>query len=80
MPAADSVDATRCPLCGGDNRCAIEIGHATGQPQPPCWCMDTRIEPALIARAARLAPQAAGKACICARCAMAAALAKGETS
>ena len=31
-------DPTRCPLCGGDNRCAMEIQRETGEPQPPCWC------------------------------------------
>ncbi len=81
MPEIVPIDATRCPLCGGDNRCAVEVEHATGQPQPPCWCMDTPIDAALIDRVAQEAPQASGKACICARCALAAAsasLAKEE--
>ena len=26
-----SPDPTRCPLCGGDNRCAMEVERATGQ-------------------------------------------------
>ena len=44
---------TRCPLCGGDNRCAMEVERASGQP------------PDLLAR---LPAEAAGKACICATC------------
>ena len=81
-PAADAplaLDATRCPLCGADNRCAIEVEQATGQAQPPCWCMSTPIDPALIRQVARQAPQASGKACICARCALAAAAAATKT-
>ncbi|MDM0044871.1 cysteine-rich CWC family protein [Variovorax dokdonensis] len=74
MPAAADVDPTRCPLCGGDNRCAVEVERATGQAQPPCWCMSTPIDAALIEQVARQAPQASGKACICARCALAGAL------
>jgi hypothetical protein len=68
------VDATRCPLCGGDNRCAIELEHETGRKQPPCWCMDGNFTPALLAR---IPVQARGQACICARC-MAQALAQEQ--
>lgn len=61
----DTTAPNRCPLCGGDNRCAMEIERATGLPQPPCWCTTQRFAPDLLAR---LPEQAAGKACICARC------------
>ena len=64
------VDATRCPLCGGDNRCAMEIQKATGQPQPPCWCVDERFTPELLAR---VPAPARGGACICMACVRAAA-------
>ena len=60
-----TVDPTRCPLCGGDNRCAMEIERATGQAQPPCWCLSVPFAPELLAR---LPAQAEGLACICARC------------
>ena len=60
-----TVDPTRCPLCGGDNRCAMEIERATGQAQPPCWCLSVSFAPELLAR---LPAQAEGLACICARC------------
>ena len=58
-------DPTRCPLCGGDNRCAMELARASGEAQPPCWCVDTRFPPDLLQR---LPPEAAGQACICAAC------------
>lgn len=58
-------DPTRCPLCGADNRCAMEIERATGEPQPPCWCTTQRFPSDLLAR---LPSEAAGKACICANC------------
>ena len=38
------------PLCGGDNRCAVEIEKATGEPQPPCWCVSETFSPELLAR------------------------------
>lgn len=65
MQTTPTSDPTRCPLCGGDNRCAMELERATGQTQPPCWCVDTAFPPGLLAR---LPPEAEGKACICAAC------------
>ncbi|MET3442297.1 hypothetical protein ABIC94_003081 [Variovorax paradoxus] len=62
----DTIDATRCPLCGEQNRCAMEVARETGEPQPPCWCMATDFRNAPLAA---LPPESRGKACICARCA-----------
>ena len=45
--ATAAVDPTRCPLCGQGNGCAEEIARATGQPQPPCWCMTAEFPPTL---------------------------------
>lgn len=59
------TDPSRCPLCGGDNRCAMEIERDTGEAQPPCWCSTQRFSPELLAR---LPQEAEGKACICAAC------------
>ena len=56
---------SRCPLCGGDNRCAMELERATGQPQGPCWCVGASFPPDLLAA---LPAEAEGKACICAAC------------
>lgn len=67
-PAA--IDTTRCPLCGADNRCAVELERATGQAQPPCWCMDKPPMDAAAAQALqqRLPDSARGLACVCAAC------------
>jgi Cysteine-rich CWC len=43
----------------------MEIERATGQPQGPCWCVNTSFAPGLLAQ---LPPEAEGKACICAAC------------
>ncbi|WP_332747276.1 cysteine-rich CWC family protein [Hydrogenophaga sp.] len=66
-PPVDSVfpDPSRCPLCGGDNRCAMEIERDTGEAQPPCWCVDANFSPELFAR---IPTEARGQACICAAC------------
>ena len=61
-----ALDATRCPLCGEANRCAMEIERETGQAQPSCWCMAADFDTALLAR---LPAERRGLACICARCA-----------
>jgi len=58
-------DPSHCPLCGGDNRCAMEVQKATGQAQPPCWCVSQTFSAELLAR---LPPEAQGKACICGAC------------
>lgn len=58
-------DATRCPLCGADNRCAMEIERATGQPQAPCWCVSASFDPALLDR---IPDEARGNACVCSAC------------
>ncbi|MCV0438447.1 MAG: cysteine-rich CWC family protein [Hydrogenophaga sp.] len=68
-PANALPDATRCPLCGGDNRCAMEIQRATGEVQPPCWCVGTTFDPDLFKR---IPDAARGQACICAACVAAA--------
>ena len=61
------IDATRCPLCGAPNRCAMEIERETGQAQPACWCMQVDFSNAPLTN---LAADMRGLACICARCAM----------
>lgn len=61
-------DPSRCPLCGRDNRCAMEIERETGQAQPPCWCLSATFSAELLAR---VPPAARGQACICTACAAA---------
>ncbi len=64
------IDPTRCPLCGQSNRCAMEIERATGQKQGPCWCVGATFSTELLQK---VPAESAGQACICARCAAAAA-------
>lgn len=68
MPAASTatVVSTRCPLCGGDNRCALEIERESGVKQGPCWCTQVDFSADLLAH---VPPEAQRKACICAACA-----------
>ena len=63
---ATAIDATRCPLCGTRNGCAMEAARETVEPQPPCWCMAADFSRAPLAA---LPPALRGKACLCARCA-----------
>ncbi|CAN5813663.1 hypothetical protein BH11PSE13_BH11PSE13_38200 [soil metagenome] len=60
------VDATRCPICGESNLCAIELARETGMQQAECWCMRADFSAAPLST---LPEAARGTACICARCA-----------
>ncbi len=64
-PPTGSVDPAHCPICGGDNRCAMEIERDTGVQQPPCWCVSATFSPELLAR---IPANAKGQACVCANC------------
>ncbi|GBF75135.1 hypothetical protein PA598K_03520 [Paenibacillus sp. 598K] len=55
------VDPSRCPLCGGDNRCAILQGAEIDS----CWCRAAAIPRGLLER---VPAERAGQACICAAC------------
>ena len=62
----DLLDATRCPLCGEVNRCAMEVERETGVKQLPCWCTQVDFSRELL----ECVPLALrGKACICEVCA-----------
>jgi hypothetical protein len=69
LPA--DIDAARCIACGGPNGCAMA---ASGQAADAggCWCM----APGAVDRAALAAIPTAlrGRACLCARCAVAASI------
>ncbi|OYU31475.1 MAG: hypothetical protein CFE39_08350 [Comamonadaceae bacterium PBBC2] len=67
MNVCSTVDPCRCPLCGQDNRCAMEA-KAPANAQAACWCTREQFSAALL----RQIPDAAkGKACICQACAQA---------
>lgn len=59
----DTPDPTRCPLCGQRNSCSQADPDADGT---LCWCFQTRIDPAALAR---VPPQLLDRACLCPRCA-----------
>ncbi|MEM1109164.1 MAG: cysteine-rich CWC family protein [Planctomycetota bacterium] len=56
-----ALASTRCPLCGGANRCAI----ADGRSPKTCWCMTATVPADLLEH---LPAEAVGKACICEAC------------
>ena len=64
MNAEPTVDATRCPLCGGPNACGMENDRA-GE---PCWCTRVTLTTAMLDR---IPPDKRGVACVCAACASA---------
>jgi hypothetical protein len=66
MDTSQPVDASRCPLCGEPNRCAMELERETGQPQSPCWCTQVDFTADLLAR---VPAEAKRQACICQACA-----------
>ncbi|MDP3501668.1 MAG: cysteine-rich CWC family protein [Myxococcales bacterium] len=54
-----------CPLCGEPNSCGMAAGEQA------CWCFAVTMDPDALARI----PEAAkGKACVCQRCGVKAAL------
>lgn len=66
MPDTPALDATRCPLCGQANRCAMEIERETGVAQGPCWCTEADFTAELLAT---VPIDAQDLACVCAACA-----------
>ena len=62
------IDPTRCPLCGGANRCAMEIARESGERAGACWCAGVDFTAELLAF---VPADARNKACICAACAAA---------
>lgn len=59
----DNSDAGKCPLCNGENACAM----AAGQPPQSCWCQQLVIAPEALAA---LPEAEKGRRCICKSCAL----------
>jgi hypothetical protein len=57
----NALDPRTCPLCGGDNQCAM----ASGKAPESCWCVSVEIAPTVLQR---LPADAIGKVCICGAC------------
>jgi hypothetical protein len=68
---SDPACTRRCPLCGGDNRCAM-AADARPAATAPCWCAEVVVPPQLLEQ---VPPALRGKACICEACVRAAAAA-----
>jgi len=64
--SAGGVDASRCPLCGSVNLCAMELARETGQAPGECWCMQADFS---LAPLDEIPAETRGLACLCARCA-----------
>lgn len=65
----ESIDPLICPVCGGDNGCAL----LAGRPIETCWCLRTRVPKELLAA---IPDERRGKACVCRACATRGAPAK----
>lgn len=61
-----SGDPRACPVCGGDNACAMAQAQADGTKPADCWCAEVSFPPELLDR---LPDSDRGKACVCASCA-----------
>lgn len=57
-----SVDDTRCPLCGGPNHCRL---CTTEEWKGPCWCAKEEIPEGLLAQ---VPLELRNRACICHGC------------
>jgi len=57
-----AVDPARCPLCDGENACAM----AADPDAEHCWCFDATFAPKTLER---VPAEARGIACVCAPCA-----------
>lgn len=63
------MDTSRCPICGEANACAMADPATAGG---PCWCTAATISGDVLDR---VPEEARRKACVCPRCAQAAATA-----
>ena len=50
-----------CPLCGGENACAI----AAGKPATQCWCQSVNISDFALQK---IPAESVGKRCLCYTC------------
>lgn len=61
MPDTNHPSGSHCPLCGRDNRCAVQAGL----PPASCWCMKAGFPSGLLEL---VPPERRRKACICQDC------------
>lgn len=58
-----TLDTSRCPICGTQNKCVMADG---AEPGTPCWCTSLQISRETLDR---VPEEARNKACICPNCA-----------
>lgn len=63
MAECSASEEQVCPLCGGDNACAMTL-DSDGAEQ--CWCMHVAVSPQVLAR---VPDELKNKACLCQACA-----------
>ena len=56
------LEPTRCPLCGGPNKCRMETGEGF---KGPCWCAQLTVSAAALER---LLGHVAERRCLCRTC------------
>ena len=62
----ETVDRSRCVLCGGPNDCALaQAGADEDEAAEPCWCVGREFPTVLVDRATR---RDGGASCICRSC------------
>ena len=62
MTNTEPLPAFTCPLCGGDNACAVA---ASGRTDTPCWCASADFPAPLLDR---IPAEHRMRACVCAGC------------
>ncbi len=55
----------RCPLCGGDNACAVAAASGDPEAVQRCWCLDAEFDAGTLAR---VPAEFAQRTCVCRRC------------
>jgi hypothetical protein len=60
---SDTLDPSRCPLCGQRNHCRQASPDTS---DAACWCFAARIDPQALRR---VPPEQLDRACLCPRCA-----------
>ncbi len=61
MTTSEEKSARTCPLCAGDNACAM----ADGKGVESCWCLGATLDRAALATTG---PESPSRHCLCARC------------
>ncbi|MBU1359269.1 MAG: cysteine-rich CWC family protein [Gammaproteobacteria bacterium] len=64
--SAPATDAARCPVCGSDNRCAMEAARRGGAEASACWCQSVEFAPGALDEPGAVSRRGA---CLCRRCA-----------